>query len=53
MVANDWRSFLMQAELVRNYQGVARAVSTSGLTAPNPLLENLLPSLLYIPWVQS
>lgn len=48
MVAEDWQNFLVVAELARNYKEVARAANIGMLTAPNPLLEGLLPSLLYI-----
>lgn len=49
MVAKGWRSFLADAELAKNHSGVAREASIRGAVPVwNPLLDSLLPSLLYI-----
>ena len=42
-----WRAFLMDAELAKNYRMVSM-LNGGHIPAPNPILENLLPSLLYV-----
>jgi hypothetical protein len=47
-IRRSWSTYLMHVELARNHK-MANLVAASGLaSAPNPILEALLPSLLYI-----
>ena len=43
-----WHRFLMDLELAKNYHRPYELDNHSGVTPPNPLLDMLLPSLLYI-----
>jgi hypothetical protein len=44
---SNWKTFLMDTELAKHYK-LANMVSGIGPSAPNPILEALLPSLLYM-----
>lgn len=46
-IQRTWQTFLMDTELAKHYK-LANMASGIGLSAPNPILESLLPSLLYI-----
>ena len=46
-VGKDWRVFLIQLAFAREYP-MAYQVSSPGLATRNPILESILPSLLYI-----
>lgn len=47
-IQDRWLTFLMDAELAKNYR-MANMIASSGQPpAPNPILEALLPSLLYV-----
>jgi hypothetical protein len=43
-----WTTFLMEAELANNYKMANVLTGIGGLSAPNPVLDLLLPSLLYV-----
>ncbi len=47
-VKNDWRTFLMNAELAKNYKMANMIAGFGQPAAPNPILEALLPSLLFV-----
>jgi hypothetical protein len=42
-----WLTYLMDMELAKNYK-MANVIAGLGHPAPNPILEQLLPSLLYV-----
>ncbi len=45
---DGWLTFLMEMELAKHYKMAAMIVNAGRPTAPNPILEQLLPSLLYV-----
>jgi hypothetical protein len=47
-VQNIWRTFLMDAELAKHYKMANMIAGLGQPPAPNPILEALLPSLLYV-----
>src|SRR4051812_31592902 len=48
-VQQSWQKFLMDVELAKHYEEVALLSMALGVRSPaNPLLEVLLPSLLYV-----
>ena len=46
-ILNSWHTFLQEVELVKNHKQ-ANFITSLGPPAPNPILDNLLPSLVYI-----
>ncbi|HWE36494.1 MAG TPA: hypothetical protein VG406_08010 [Isosphaeraceae bacterium] len=47
-IQSSWNGFLVDAELAKHYQMANMLAAGGHLPAPNPILEALLPSLLYV-----